>query len=111
MVTASHALTVTSQMLPEPDVSRETSSFNKRKLSRVTRPCASEKEKSTARTRVSVSDACHIPEPRETTPSASQTHAVRTRSSHGSVPVLTAKKAHHQMRTEELALLMAAEED
>merc|ERR1712151_165349 len=71
MVHASHALTVTFQMQAEPDVSRETSSFNKKKHSRVTRPCASVREKSTAWTEVSVSDACHTPELKETTPYAS----------------------------------------
>jgi len=70
----------------------------------VARLCASEKERSTARTRANVSDAYHTPELRETTPSASQTHALKIKSSPGLEPVLTAKKALNQMRIEEHAL-------
>jgi len=71
----------------------------------VTQLCASVREKSTARTEVSVSAACHIPELKEKTPSASQTHVVKTKSSHGSVLVLTVKKAHPQTPTEVNALV------
>jgi len=73
MVAASLAAMVTYQTSAEPDVSN-----NQLEL-----PLVREKEKSSAVTDQDVPLVTHTPEPKDKTPSASQTNAIKTKSSLG----------------------------
>jgi hypothetical protein len=95
MEPASNAAMVTSQTPAEPDVLRETSFWR--------RNHAKEIERSPTKME-SVRHACHTPELRRRTVSASQTNVTTTRSSHGSELALTAKMEPNQMPTKEAAL-------
>ena len=65
---------------------------------------ATETEKSTVQMERNVLSACHTPEPRATTLSASQMNVEATKLSPGSEPVPTVKRDSDLMLTEEAAL-------
>lgn len=94
MELASNAVMVMSQIQAEQDALRETSFLKK---------IAANKTERSLDKMESVSNACHTPELKMRTQSASQTNAMITRLSHGSEHVLTVKTEPAQMPIREAA--------